>query len=205
MHQQGDKLPVSAFDAAAGSVGRPLRETRYRRDRTQMGQRNCIQCNQCSLVCPHAVIRPRRQRRREGRRARRLRDDTGRRKGICRQGFRIQISPLDCTGCANCVDVCRAARSKALVMEPLDSQTHERPLFDYALSLPPVPVDLSKPTVKSSQFSQPLFGLGACAGCGETPYMKLVTQLFGDRMIIATPPGAPRSGRQCAYRALHCQ
>jgi pyruvate-ferredoxin/flavodoxin oxidoreductase len=194
MHQQGDKLPVSAFDAA----GRfPVGTSRFEKRGIAVTvprwvSENCIQCNQCSLVCPHAVIRPfvvndaEKAAAPEG-----FETIPAVGKEFAGKGFRIQISPLDCTGCANCVDVCPGRKGqKALVMEPLDSQTHEQPLFDYALSLPPVPVDLSKPTVKSSQFSQPLFEFsGACAGCGETPYMKLVTQLFGDRMIIANATG----------------
>ncbi len=109
-------------------------------------------------------------------------------KGFDGKEYRIQISPLDCTGCGNCADICPGRKgAKALEMKELDTQMAQAPLFDFAMELPEADIDVSKPNVKNTQFLKPLFEFsGACAGCGETPYVKLVTQLFGDRMVIAT-------------------
>ena len=152
---------------------------------------NCIQCNQCSFVCPHAAIRPF------------LMDDEESNKApisikkIKGNGpykdysFTIQVSPLDCTGCGNCADVC-PAKNKALVMKTIDSQMHEQPNFDYLHATIGYKdtVQSKSQNVKNSQFAQPLFEFsGACAGCGETPYIKAITQLFGDRMMIANATG----------------
>ncbi len=190
--QKGDDLPVSKFDFA----GRfPTGTTKYEKRGIadyvpKWIPDNCIQCNQCSLVCPHAVIRPI------------LIDEGTERpegfntvkpigKGFEGKEYRIQISPLDCTGCGNCADICPGRRGeKALVMEEFDSQLEQAELFDFAMKLPENEVDISSPNVKNSQFLKPLFEFsGACAGCGETPYVKLVTQLFGDRMVIANATG----------------
>ena len=189
--QEGDKLPVSAFNPS-GIV--PTGTTKYEKRgiAVKVPKWNidkCIQCNQCSLVCPHACIRPY------------LVDETVERpesfaakkaigKEFAGKLFRIQVSPMDCTGCGNCVDIC-PAKEKALTMEPLHTQTAEEANWEFAQTLPEVdPATVNKKTVKGSQFLKPLFEFsGACAGCGETPYVKLVTQLFGDRMLIANATG----------------
>ncbi len=188
--QEGDKLPVSAFNAD-GSV--PTATTKYEKRGIAAKvpswiPENCIQCNICSLVCPHACIRPV------------LTEDKDLPEGFVVKpatglngySFRIQLSPLDCTGCGSCVNVC-PAKNKALEMKPLDavSSVEEK---NYAFSLevkqPDVSAKFKPNTVKGSQFLQPLFEFsGACAGCGETPYVKLVTQLFGDRMVVANATG----------------
>jgi len=193
---RGDDLPVSAFlNREDGTF--PAGTTAYEKrgiavNVPQWKPENCIQCNQCAFVCPHAVIRPFLINADE---MKLLPEGTATLKAIPRtfEGlqFRIQISPLDCTGCGNCVDVC-PAKTKALEMKPLGSQMDQAPLWDlisanvtYKDTI--VPKDLN---VKNSQFAQPLFEFsGACAGCGETPYIKLITQLFGDRMMVANATG----------------
>ncbi len=149
---------------------------------------NCIQCNQCSYVCPHAAIRPFL-----------ATEEEAAASGLAwKQGlgetktykFRIQVSPLDCTGCGNCVDVC-PSKTKALVMKPLESQMAEAENWNAVIKNVGYKqvVDKTK-TVKNSQFAQPLFEFsGACAGCGETPYIKTITQLFGDKMMVANATG----------------
>ena len=189
--QQGDKLPVSAL-STDGTV--PTGTTKYEKrgiavDVPAWIPENCIQCNQCSLVCPHATIRPflvdsdEKAAAPEG-------FVTKKATGFEGLEFRIQVAPLDCTGCGNCVDVC-PAKQKALKMVPMAEVEQEAEKhWEYALSLKKKDVELNKKTVKGSQFLQPLFEFsGACAGCGETPYVKLVTQLFGDRMIVANATG----------------
>ncbi|MCR5073850.1 MAG: pyruvate:ferredoxin (flavodoxin) oxidoreductase, partial [Clostridiales bacterium] len=189
--QQGDKLPVSAL-SADGTV--PTGTTKYEKrgiavDVPQWITENCIQCNQCSLVCPHAAIRPY------------LVDEaeaaaapegfaTKKAAGFAGYTFRMQISPLDCTGCGNCVDVC-PAKTKALKMVPLSEVSKaEEANWEYAQTIKKKDVQLNTKTVKGSQFLQPLFEFsGACAGCGETPYVKLISQLFGDRMVVANATG----------------
>ncbi|GHU72736.1 pyruvate-flavodoxin oxidoreductase [Clostridia bacterium] len=190
--QEGDSLPVSKFDPA-GIV--PTSTTQYEKRGIAVNvpewiPANCIQCAQCSLVCPHACIRPVYAKQDE------LKDMPAgfeTKKAIGKEytdlQFRIQVSPLDCTGCSNCAEVC-PAKQKALVMKPLDSQMSQQPLWDKAVKLPRPAIEVNKATVKGSQFLQPLFEFsGACAGCGETPYVKLVTQLYGDRMLIANATG----------------
>ena len=192
LRQSGNSLPVSAF-TPDGFV--PTATTQFEKRGIAVNVpewqiENCIQCNQCALVCPHAVIRPFL-----------VKDGAERpasfetKKAIGKEfagyDFRIQISPLDCTGCANCAEVC-PAKVKALVMKPLDSQRHQTDNWEFASKLPEIKneVTLNTNTVKGSQFLKPLFEFsGACAGCGETPYVKLVTQLFGDRMLIANATG----------------
>ncbi|PID93279.1 MAG: pyruvate:ferredoxin (flavodoxin) oxidoreductase [Bacteroidetes bacterium] len=194
--QKGDDLPVSAF------VGRedgtfPAGTTAYEKRGIAVSvpewvAANCIQCNQCAYVCPHAAIRPflLDEKEMEG-----LPEgvSTVKANGKPLSGlqFRIQVSTLDCTGCGNCVDVC-PAKTKALKMEYLGTQEKEIENWNYMVQNVTykdtlMPKDKS---VKNSQFAQPLFEFsGACAGCGETPYVKLVSQLFGDRMMVANATG----------------
>ena len=189
--QEGDKLPVSAL-SADGTV--PTGTTKYEQrgiavDVPAWIPENCIQCNQCSLVCPHATIRPYLVSAEEKAAAPES-FVTKKATGFEGYEFRMQISPLDCTGCGNCVDVC-PAKEKALKMIPMtESAKTEEKNWEYALTLSKKDVKLNTKTVKGSQFLQPLFEFsGACAGCGETPYVKLLTQLYGDRMVIANATG----------------
>ena len=186
--QKGDTLPVSKL-SPDGTV--PTGTTKYEKrgiavDVPQWIPENCIQCNQCAMVCPHACIRPFLVK--EGTKAPfTTKPATG--KEFAGHGFRIQLSPLDCTGCGNCADIC-PAKEKALKMVPLHTQEAEIAHWEEAIRLPKPDVAFNPNTVKNSQFLQPLFEFsGACAGCGETPYIKLLTQLFGDRMIIANATG----------------
>ena len=189
--QEGDQLPVSAFDPR-GFVETGTTKYEKRGIAVKVPQwipENCIQCGQCSLVCPHACIRPVLVK--EG--AKKPKDFVVAPKTIGKElagyEYRMQVSPLDCTGCGNCVEVC-PAKQKALEMQPLDSQRKEEKNWEFAMKLPRPDVKINPATVKGSQFLQPLFEFsGACAGCGETPYVKLVTQLFGDRMMIANATG----------------
>ncbi len=190
----GDKLPVSAF-TPAGIF--PPATTQYEKRGIavkvpQWQPDLCIQCNQCAFVCPHAVIRPFLVTDEEAGKA-----PSGY-SGIKALGsgmegyqFRIQISPLDCTGCGNCADICPAPKGKALVMESLESQVDvQGPLWDYFSKIPMRNAGMNKYTLKGSQFQKPLFEFhGACAGCGETPYIKVISQLYGNRMIIANATG----------------
>ena len=196
LEQKEDDIPVSAF------VGRE--DGAFESGTTQYEKRgialtvpewqldNCIQCNQCSYVCPHAVIRPflvteeEKANAPEG-------FDTKKAigKGMDGYEFRIQVSPLDCTGCGNCADVCPAPK-KALLMKPFEEEVEkEKDNWYYAHEKVGYKEDVMDPTtLKGSQFKQPLLEFsGACAGCGETPYAKLVTQLFGDRMYISNATG----------------
>ena len=193
LRQQGDKLPVSAF--TPGGLF-PTNTTRYEKRAVainipQWMMEHCIQCNQCAMVCPHAAIRPvlvtdeELKRAPEGFVAKKaVGKDT---KGL---SFRIQVYPEDCVGCGNCADIC-PSKEKALVMQPLASQIDvQKPLQQYAERIPQRSGGFEIFSVKGSQFQQPLLEFsGACAGCGETPYLKLITQLFGDRMIIANATG----------------
>lgn len=153
---------------------------------------NCIQCNQCSYVCPHAVIRPfllTEEEKANAPEGFETKKAIG--KGMDGYDFRIQVSPLDCTGCGNCADVCPAPK-KALLMKPFEEEVEkEKDNWEYAHEEIGYKEDVMDPmTIKGSQFKQPLLEFsGACAGCGETPYAKLVTQLFGDRMYIANATG----------------
>ena len=189
---KGDDLPVSAFNgredgtwdngtAAYEKRGIAVNVPEWLVD-------NCIQCNQCSYVCPHAAIRPFL-----------ATEEEAAASGLAwKQGlgetkaykFRIQVSPLDCTGCGNCVDVC-PSKNKALVMKPLESQMGQAENWNAVIKTVGYKevVDKTK-SVKNSQFAQPLFEFsGACAGCGETPYIKTITQLFGDKMMVANATG----------------
>ncbi len=194
--QQGDKLPVSSFSGREdGSF--PMGTSRYEKrmiaiDVPQWQPENCIQCNQCSLVCPHACIRPF---------VLNAEEEAGKPEGMTTikangkefegMTFRMQVSPMDCTGCGSCVSVC-PAKNKALVFQDVETAVAEqRANWNYATHRIRNKADLvNVNTLKGSQFRQPLLEFsGACAGCGETPYAKLVTQLFGDRMVIANATG----------------
>ncbi|MBE6903092.1 MAG: pyruvate:ferredoxin (flavodoxin) oxidoreductase [Ruminococcaceae bacterium] len=194
--QKGDKLPVSTFvDAADGTF--PQGSAAYEKRGVAVDvpvwlPENCIQCNQCSYVCPHAVIRPAVLDAEEMKKApadMKTKQMAG--KGCENYQYSVTVSVLDCTGCGSCANVC-PAKEKALVMKPLASNMGAQKSFDFAISKLSEKTDLpfAVETVKGSQFKQPLLEYsGACAGCGETPYAKLVTQLFGDRMYIANATG----------------
>ncbi len=154
-------------------------------------QDHCIQCNLCSYICPHSCIRPIVMDANEvvgAPKHTKMHDMRG--KGCEIYAFSMTVSVLDCTGCGSCVEAC-PAKTKALTMKPLDSQMNQQAVFDYGVkTVTKKQIPFAKETVKGSQFEQPLFEFsGACAGCGETPYVKLVTQLFGDRMYIANATG----------------
>ena len=190
--QEGDKLPVSKM-TPDGTV--PTGTTKYEKrgiavDVPQWIPENCIQCNQCSLACPHATIRPvLLNAEEEAAKPEGFVTKKAIGKELAGLTFRMQISPLDCTGCGNCVDVC-PAKVKALKMAPAAEQMNEQKNWDFAEALPEKQLDVNRKTVKGSQFLKPLFEFsGACAGCGETPYVKLITQLFGDRMVVANATG----------------
>ncbi len=192
--QEGDRLPVSAFKGMedgtfpAGTAAYEKRGIAIKVPEWQ--SENCIQCNQCSYVCPHAAIRPV------------LTTDEEKAKAPATMEFKpaigakglnytMTISALDCAGCGNCAQICPAPKGKALVMKPIASQRANQPNFDYGVHHVATKANpMNKKTVKGSQFEKPLFEFsGACAGCGETPYAKLITQLFGDRMMIANATG----------------
>ena len=188
--QNGDKLPVSKL-APDGCV--PTATTRYEKRGIAVevpvwNAEACAQCNQCAMVCPHACIRPFL-----------IKDGTevpfetkaATGKEFAGYKFRMQVSPLDCSGCGNCADICPAKAKGALTMTSLAScEEAENANWNFCLELPDPDVEFNHNTVKNSQFLQPLFEFsGACAGCGETPYIKLVTQLYGDRMMIANATG----------------
>ena len=191
--QQGDKLPVSAF-TPDGIF--PVSTTRYEKrgvaiNVPQWIMENCIQCNQCAMVCPHASIRP----------VLLTEDELGQapegfeaKKALGKElkdyYFRIQVDTLDCMGCGNCADIC-PSKKKALEMKPLETQLDPQvAMWEYAMGLPVRDSLVGRFTVKGSQFCQPLLEFsGACAGCGETPYAKTLTQLFGERMVIGNATG----------------
>jgi pyruvate-ferredoxin/flavodoxin oxidoreductase len=194
--QKGDDLPVSAFKGREDGTF-PAGTTAYEKrgiavDVPEWQVDNCIQCNQCAYVCPHACIRPflldeeEMANAPEGTVAKKANG-----KGFDGLQFRIQVSVLDCTGCGNCADVC-PSKEKSLIMKPLDSQMEQADRWEYMTEKVTVKDNITPKTtnLKASQFAQPLFEFsGACAGCGETPYIKLITQLFGDRMMVANATG----------------
>jgi pyruvate-ferredoxin/flavodoxin oxidoreductase len=192
---EGDELPVSAFEGIEDGTY-PLGTTAYEKRGIavmlpEWQPDNCIQCGRCSYVCPHATIR-----------LFLLNDSEAGKapvgyttlkaagKGFEGYRFRVQVDPLDCTGCGNCADVCPTEK-KALVMKPADEeQEKQRGNWDFSIKLPVKDNLMDKFTLKGSQFAPPLLEFnGACPGCGETPYVRLITQLFGDRMMIANATG----------------
>ena len=192
--QEGDSLPVSAFKGREDGTF-PAGTSAYEKRGVAVNvpmwhAENCIQCNQCSFVCPHATIRPFLLNEEEAAKAPegfKTIKATG--KELDGLQYKIQVSVMDCLGCGNCVDIC-PAKTKAITMEPLETQLHEIPNWDFAVELSAKDDLMNRGTVKGSQFIQPYFEFsGACAGCGETPYMKVITQLFGDRMMIANATG----------------
>ena len=193
--QRGDTLPVSTFNGREDGTF-PNGTTKFEKRGVAVNvpewiSENCIQCNQCSFVCPHAAIRPFLLTDEEVSKAPAGTKTIQGIGGTKEYKFRMQVSVLDCTGCGNCADVC-PAKTKALVMKPLGSQMAEVDRWYYmdeVVGYKDTILEKDK-TVKNSQFAQPLFEFsGACAGCGETPYIKNITQLFGERMIVANATG----------------
>ena len=191
---KGYDLPVSAFNGYEDGTfenGMSAFEKRgVAVSAPQWIPENCIQCNQCSFVCPHAVIRPfliNEEEKANGPEMKTLKV-IGKAEGV---EYRLQVSPLDCTGCGVCANVCPAPKGKALVMKPIAEVMPEQKLADYLFNEVTYKTEImGTASVKTSQFAQPLFEYhGACAGCGETPYIKLITQLFGDRMMVANATG----------------
>ena len=192
---EGDELPTSAFKGMEDGTFPNGTTTYEKRGIAPMVPEwqidKCIQCGRCSYICPHATIRPF------------LLDDSEEKrkpdtfktakaigKGLENYQWRIQVSPMDCTGCANCADIC-PAKEKALIMKPAEHEMEmESENWEFAITVKPKEGLMDKYTIKGSQFLRPLFEFnGACPGCGETPYIKLITQLFGDRMMISNATG----------------
>ncbi|MCL2077836.1 MAG: pyruvate:ferredoxin (flavodoxin) oxidoreductase [Oscillospiraceae bacterium] len=193
--QRGGDLPVSTFSYMAdgafpqGSAAYEKRKVAV--DVPEWIPKNCIQCNQCVLICPHAILRPFLLNGDEAAKApegAKMKDATG----LAGLKYAMGVSVLDCYGCSACVNVC-PAKQKALAMKPIDSQLNEQNIFAYCMTVSDKPEVFDKfkeTSIKGSQFKQPLLEFsGACAGCGETPYAKLATQLFGDRMYIGNATG----------------
>ncbi len=193
---KGDDLPVSAFlNREDGTF--PAGTTEYEKrgiavNVPEWNPENCIQCNQCAFVCPHAVIRPFLLDENEAKNApsgTKLLKAIG--KGLENYQYKIQVSVLDCTGCGNCADICPGKKgAKALEMKPLETQLEEVKRWEYFDKKVSYKSVEPENNIKNSQFKQPLFEFsGACGGCGETPYIKVISQLFGDRMIVANATG----------------
>ena len=197
-NQLGDRLPVSTFSKMADGTF-PLGSAAFEKrgvaaEVPEWIPENCIQCNQCSMVCPHAAIRPFALDGKELENAPQgFKSTKMNGKGVEGLNFSVGVTVMDCMGCGSCVNVC-PAKNKALVMKPLDTQVQQQACYDYAFEKVTDKKEVAEAfaanTVKGSQFKQPLLEFsGACAGCGETPYAKLVTQLFGDRMYLANATG----------------
>ena len=195
--QEGNKLPVSAFkdyvDGTTPSGSSAFEKRGIAVDIPVWNAENCIQCNRCAYVCPHAVIRPVAMTEEEVAAAPEGMTVVPM-TGMADKKFAIVVSVLDCTGCGSCANVCPGKKgAKALAMENMEANAGLQKYFDYAVTLPEkedVIAKFKEATVKGSQFKTPLLEFsGACAGCGETPYAKLITQLFGDRMYIANATG----------------
>lgn len=192
--QEGDDLPVSKFvDRADGTF--PLGTSKYEKRGVAVhlprwNKDNCIQCNQCSFVCPHSAIRPMLLTDAEKEKApESFETIKAQGKGLEKYNYRMQLSALDCMGCGNCADIC-PSKNKALTMVAYADEIKQADNWEYAIGLKKKDLDVDKTSVKGSQFHMPYFEFsGACAGCGETPYLKVVTQLFGDRMMIANATG----------------
>ncbi len=194
--QEGDELPVSAFKGIEDGTF-PLGTTAFEKRGIavmipQWQTDKCIQCNQCAYVCPHAVLRPFLLNEDEKKNA----PETFETKKAIGKGFeglmyRMQISPLDCTGCGNCADICPAPKKALVMLDAEEEIPRELGNWEYAsANLPYKDNYMNKHSVKGSQFAKPLLEFsGACAGCGETAYVKLATQLYGDRMVIANATG----------------
>lgn len=212
--QEGDLLPVSTFSGIEDGTF-PSGTSAYEKrgvavNIPKWNVDTCIQCNHCSLICPHACIRPfllNEDEKADAPPSFKTKPASG--KELKNLNYRMQISPMDCTGCGNCADIC-PAKPKALVMQKIASQTDaEVPNWEYAVSNISYKGDMvSAANIKNSQFKTPLMEFsGACGGCGETPYIKLVTQLFGDRMMIANATGCSSiwgaSAPSMAYTCNH--
>ncbi len=190
-HKQGDKLPVSSFDAA-GYI--PTDTAKYEKrgiavDAPCWVKENCIQCNMCAMVCPHAAIRPVLVKDEDMKNAPES-FDTKDALGVPGYKFRMQVDVADCTGCKNCVAVC-PAKQKALEMKPaVEEDAKEKANYEFSKDIVNPETMFKANTLKGSQLKKPYFEFsGACAGCGETPYVKLVSQLFGNRMVVANATG----------------
>ncbi len=196
--QQGDKLPVSTFVKLADGTS-PSGSSAFEKRGIAVtvpvwNPDTCIQCNQCAYVCPHAVLRPVTLTPEEAAEAPASMKLAAMKPAIGDLKFGMTVSVMDCTGCGVCANICPAnKKAETLVMKPLESQLDQQAAFDFGTTKdikPEVTAKFAETTVKGSQFKQPLLEFsGACAGCGETPYAKLITQLFGDRMYIANATG----------------
>ncbi len=206
--QKGDDLPVSAFEPD----GRfPQGTSRYEKRGVAISvpewiKDNCIQCNQCSFVCPHSALRPVLATDDEMKDAPNTYETLeAKGKGLDGMHYRMQVNTMDCQGCGNCADIC-PAKEKALIMKPIATQVGEQvPNFEFSDTVSYKDDLLPRTSVKGSQFQQSLMEFsGACAGCGETPYVKAITQLFGERMIIANATGCSSIWGASAPSTVYC-
>ncbi len=206
--QKGDELPVSAFEIDGAF---PVATSQYEKRGVAINvpewiKENCIQCNQCVFVCPHATIRPVLLNAAEAKKAPATFETLpAQGKELKDLAFRIQVNTLDCMGCGNCADIC-PAKTKALVMKPLDSQTAVQvPNQEFSETVSFKGDLVKRDSLKGSQFQTPLLEFsGACSGCGETPYVKLITQLFGERMLIANATGCSSIWGASAPSSPYC-
>lgn len=214
--QRGNELPVSAFLPYADGYTPPGTTAHERRNLTTeipvWIPENCIQCNLCSYFCPHAVIRPAVMNEEELANAPEGMEHRPM-MGMPEYAFAVTVSHVDCTGCGTCAAVCPGKKGeKALAMQPIHEHQEQQQYFDYGKAVPPKADAITKfkeTTVKGSQLKRPLMEFsGACAGCGETPYVKLLTQLFGDKMYIANATGCSsiwaNSAPSTAYTVNEC-